>query len=324
MTERLPDPPVPADCDLRDVPVMPLDVNLLRDSRLAALAPPDGFRAAVLLWCASWHQIPAGSLPDDDTELAWLAGVGRAKFKRIRQWALHGWTKHSDGKLYHPVISEKANEAFLKKLEHKWRAECAKIRKHNERHGTKLETPNFKNFLEIRRWNAASRPIVTRDIDGRHKDVTRTSQGRRADVTPTKRGSNSPAVAIAPAPLVETLEDSMQDRCRLTWQAYSEAYRSRYGVDPVRNAKVNSQIKQLVQRIGDDAPEVAAWYVSHPGAYYVSRGHGLGALLMDAEKLRTEHATGRIITAGKAKQSDRAGTTMAAVAEILADMENGL
>ena len=28
----------------------------------------NAFRAGVLLWCAAWHQVPAGSLPDDDVE----------------------------------------------------------------------------------------------------------------------------------------------------------------------------------------------------------------------------------------------------------------
>ena len=90
-----------------------------------------------------------------------------------------------------------------------------------------------------------------------------------------------------------------------TWTAYADAYRDRYHVDPVRNAKVNSQIKQLVDRIGKDAPGVAAYYVQHGGAYYVGRGHAIGFLLTDAEKLRTEWATGRQITTTKANESDR-------------------
>ena len=64
------DPLTPQDCDLRDFSFMPLDVVRLRDSTLAIKATGEEFRAAVLLWCASWHQMPAGSLPDDDAELA--------------------------------------------------------------------------------------------------------------------------------------------------------------------------------------------------------------------------------------------------------------
>lgn len=93
---------------------MPLDVVRLRDSGIAVHASGDGFRAAVLLWCASWHQLPAGSLPDDDAILAQLAGYGRVvkEWKKVRNEAMRGWFKCSDGRLYHPVVVEKAIEAW--------------------------------------------------------------------------------------------------------------------------------------------------------------------------------------------------------------------
>ena len=110
----LPEPLTPADCDLRDFKFMPLDVSKLRDSDLAAQASGDEFRAAVLLWCASWHQIPAGSLPNDEKIISNLCGFGRApkEWKRIRAGALHGFILCSDGRLYHPTVCEKATEAW--------------------------------------------------------------------------------------------------------------------------------------------------------------------------------------------------------------------
>jgi hypothetical protein len=93
----------------------------------------------------------------------------------------------------------------------------------------------------------------------------------------------------------------------------------------VRNQKVNAQVKQFVQRIGiEESAMLAEWFVNHPGSYYVGRMHVFGCLLTDAEKLRTEWATGRVMTAGKARQSDRAGTTMAALAEVLAEQGGSL
>ncbi|WP_235537492.1 DUF1376 domain-containing protein [Sphingomonas sp. Root1294] len=103
----------PPDCDLRGLKFMPLDVQMVRDSSLTAKAPTEAFRAAVILWCAAWQQVPAASLPDDDEELAHLCGYGFAQkeWKKIRTWALHKFVKCSDGRLYHPVIAEKAIEA---------------------------------------------------------------------------------------------------------------------------------------------------------------------------------------------------------------------
>ena len=95
MTDGLPQPLTPADCDLRDFQYMELDVRRLRDSEFAAGATGEAFRAGVLLWCAAWHQVPAASLPDNDTELANLAGYGRVvkEWKKVREQALNGFVK---------------------------------------------------------------------------------------------------------------------------------------------------------------------------------------------------------------------------------------
>lgn len=113
----MPEPFTPADADLRDFAYMPLDVVRLRDSNLSVLATGDEFRTAVMLWCAAWHQVPAASLPNDDRLLANLAGYGRdvEAWVRVRETALHGFVECSDGRLYHPVIAEKAIEALSKR-----------------------------------------------------------------------------------------------------------------------------------------------------------------------------------------------------------------
>jgi uncharacterized phage protein (TIGR02220 family) len=90
---------------------MPLDTVRLLDSDLVALSTGEEFKAAVLLWCKAWQQVPASSLPDDDRILASLSGAG-ARWKRIREVALRGFEKCADGRLYHPVIAEKAIEAW--------------------------------------------------------------------------------------------------------------------------------------------------------------------------------------------------------------------
>lgn len=125
MTEPL----VPAEVDLRDFPFMPLDVVRLRDSDIAAIPDAEAFRGAVLSWCVSWHQVPAASLPDDDAMLARLLGYGRD----VKGWhklrvagALRGWVKCSDGRLYHPVVAEKATEAWQKKVAQRNRTEAAR------------------------------------------------------------------------------------------------------------------------------------------------------------------------------------------------------
>jgi hypothetical protein len=131
----LPAPLVPADVDLRGLPFMPLDVNRLRDSDLAIEASGDEFRAAVLLWCASWNQVPAGSLPDAEQALAAYAGFGRdlKSWKKVRDGALRGFVKCADGRLYHPVVAEKAIDAWAQRVEHRAAKESENKRKEKER-----------------------------------------------------------------------------------------------------------------------------------------------------------------------------------------------
>ena len=90
------------------------------------------------------------------------------------------------------------------------------------------------------------------------------------------------------------------------WEAYAGAYKRRYGALPVRNAKVNSQLALLAKRLPRaELAAVAAYYVAHSGQRYVRAGHPIGLLLYDAEKLRTEWATGRRITETGARQADQ-------------------
>ncbi len=106
-----------------------------------------------------------------------------------------------------------------------------------------------------------------------------------------------------------------------TWLAYAEAYRQRYGVDPVRNATVNGQIANFVKRLGENAPHVAAYFVGSASAFYVSKGHAVGAMLCDAEKLHTEWATGRRVTQSAARQADRTASNLANAQEALAMLD---
>ena len=104
------------------------------------------------------------------------------------------------------------------------------------------------------------------------------------------------------------------------WAAYADGFRRRYGVDPIRNAKVNSQIVQLVKRLGaDESPGVAEFYTCHNRGLYTSARHCVDLLLRDAESLRMEWVTGQTITDGHARQIDRTQTNYNAFAPLIAE-----
>jgi hypothetical protein len=91
-----------------------------------------------------------------------------------------------------------------------------------------------------------------------------------------------------------------------TWDAYSVAYARRYGPTPLRDGKVNGQLKSFVKRVGaDDGPGIAAHYLRSNNGVYVSSKHDVGLLLRDAAKLRTEWLTGQQGTAHEARSLDK-------------------
>lgn len=96
---------------------------------------------------------------------------------------------------------------------------------------------------------------------------------------------SSPAKADEPNPL--------QIVCRNVWASYSQAIKNRYGVEPIRNKQINSQIKSFCTRLpAEEAPLVAAFYVSLNEMFYVNKVHSVGLMLADAEKLRMQMLSG--------------------------------
>lgn len=153
----------------------------------------------------------------------------------------------------------------------------------------------------------------------------RSQEHKRSGVTPDMGAVDDPLLSYpilsVPIPSVPTpkikekkeiksvaevpAERSTLPKSSVIWEAYRNAYRGRYGVDPVRNRSVNIGLCQVIDKLGaQDAPHVADYYLSHNGQWYVTKMHPVNLLVVDAEKLRTEWATGRQVTATQARQVD--------------------
>ena len=135
---------------------------------------------------------------------------------------------------------------------------------------------------------------------------------------PEKPVENLPAKTSAPKKKAQPKETKTGE----TWKKYSGAYFDRYGTEPVRNATVNGQLSKLIDRIGkDEAPFVAEYFVTINNSYYVQRGHGIGILLADCEKIRTEWATNRSVTSTQAQQMDKTQTNGDVFQKLIAEAE---
>lgn len=150
------------------------------------------------------------------------------------------------------------------------------------------------------------------------------SAGNTSVIQPSVKTETSVSLAATPGGVAAPASaDAKKQANADTWKAYSDAFFARYETEPVRNAKVNGQIAQLVARLGaEEAPQVARFFLGHNDAFYVRKAHSIDCLLADAEKLRMEWATNRRITGAKAKQVESTQANVDSMNEALAMMQN--
>lgn len=136
-------PPVAARVDLRAFAFMPLDIGELFNSDTWMLACRNPFAAAacINLWGRAWHQVPAGSLPDDEALLAVYAGV--PDWAAVRDIALRGFVRADDGRLYHTVLCRKVKKAWAEKRDY------AAFRKSQQKKGKKGNVKRWKTKKKL-------------------------------------------------------------------------------------------------------------------------------------------------------------------------------
>lgn len=139
----LPEPPVPADADLRQFHTFGIEVHRLLTSETWVLATGDEAKAALTLWLQAFHATPAGSLPANDRMLAHLSMAG-ATWPEVRDHAMRGWVLHADGRLYHPVITEKVLDALKRQEEYQTGRDAhrSKMRQWRERQRAERKEPD--------------------------------------------------------------------------------------------------------------------------------------------------------------------------------------
>ncbi|HFK2326647.1 TPA: helix-turn-helix domain-containing protein [Pseudomonas aeruginosa] len=135
----------------------------------------------------------------------------------------------------------------------------------------------------------------------------------RTVIEPTREPSGNLLPADSGQP---DAERDRQQACRAIWSAYAAAYQHRYGIAPVRNARVNGQVRDLLKRLGaDESPAVAAYFVGINDAYLIRNCHDLGSLLAKAESYRTQWATDRQMNGTTARQLERTQANLNAAKE---------
>jgi hypothetical protein len=158
MAEKLPEPFVPADVDLRGMEFMPLKGDILFTSTTWLKGSHEGRCAALRLWWHSFaHEVPAASLPDDDQLLAQHAGYGEAHkaWMKIKPQAMRGWVKCSDGRWYHKTVAELALEAWKGRLKNR-----EKVKKWREKQAARNQSGNGNETVTVTVTAPVTSPVT--------------------------------------------------------------------------------------------------------------------------------------------------------------------
>lgn len=111
-----PEPLVPAEVSMGNNDWFPLHFRRMRKSRWWKTASDLARSRSVDMWGLAYEEVPAGSLPDDDAELADHAGFGRdiRAWLEVKDEIMAAWVLCSDGRWYHPTLCEVILEAWEK------------------------------------------------------------------------------------------------------------------------------------------------------------------------------------------------------------------
>ena len=248
--------------------------------------------AYLLLLMAYWKG--AGPIPSDSRKLATICRLSLSEFEAIRP-ALCSFFVEEDG----VWRNNRADQEIKRWKQFKDGKEFGAAVTAHKRFGT----PIPERFAERVAEQSAELSLSVSPSPSPLPIPSTSTPSSPASSHKGKVKSPAPAKPTRAKPEVDT---ELQALCKTVWHAYGLAYQDRYGAAPVRNAKINANVKGFCQRIpAADAPHVAAWYVGHNGQRYVAGGHVFGLMLQDAEKLRTEWATNRITTNSQARIADR-------------------
>lgn len=214
----MPEPLTPPECDLRDFPFMPLYVTQLRRSKawLQAKREPEIGFYMLNLWAASWHDLPAASLEDDDDVLADLAMCEPRRWSKVRDKVLRGWVKCDDGRLYHATVAEIVLSSWAAKQAQRHRTEAARAARAQKRVAVP-SAPDGNATGSVTDSAAETVAVsVTDNVTASKGEGQGESKGKGKDSPPF--GSPAHAEAASPKPAAKpTTANSQSKRLPADW-----------------------------------------------------------------------------------------------------------
>jgi hypothetical protein len=200
--QQLPDPPYPADTRAKGWR-FEIDYERVKQSATWAVTPPEIRPWLLILWCEAWACSPCGCLENDDAVIAGRIGMPINLFRAHRDVLMRGWRLHSDGRLYHEVVSERVICLMLhRKRESDWKAA--------QRASRKTQSVNNHTVTEnVHMDSAWSPPVVHAPVPVPEPEV------KKKETSP--RSNRGTRLAASSLPDLERTWDMFRDH----WAAAS-------------------------------------------------------------------------------------------------------
>ena len=231
-----------------------------------------------------WYYMNECPLPLELEDVCSDVGAHTLEDQAIVQFILRKYFYRKEDGWHNQRADETLDEIYAKSEAAKKSAEARWAKQQARKDANQMRSHSDSN---ARGHANAMLPITHNPIPNTTPKV------KTLSAAPKKPGAAAPKRQKAPAP--EPKAPPELPPSAKAWEAYRQAYVAHYGTEPIRNALVNSQLIQLVKRLGAAAPDVAIFYFTHKEPFYAKKGHSVGALLADCEKLHMEMKTGRTV-----------------------------
>lgn len=228
MTTNLPEPPVEPDFSLAGYTSFLFDTQRFLNSEFVLSSDPAAIGLGVILWAVAWQQIPCGSLPDDDVQLARLAGFGRdvVTFRALKEAALHGFVKCSDGRLYHKFLIGVAIDAQAKRNINRANGSLGgrpSKSKENNHSVSENNPPVSKTEPEV----TFSKPIEVKRSKENRREVNRSSSNSAYATVPASPAAALLSSSVSSLTITQELRDWAAENCIDSLQARLVHYQAK-------------------------------------------------------------------------------------------------
>lgn len=225
---ELPAPLTPPGCTMAGNDWFPLHFRRLRVSKWWRRATDLARARNIMLWGEAYQAVPAGSLLDDDDELAEAAGFGFDvdAFLAHKAEIMAPWVLCSDGRYYHPTVCEMVLDAWERASDRKKKDAERKANQRARLRGQGDDVPEVtpKTQPVTRDMQEVTRDIanVPPEIATHTEQTEQTGQDRREASASLSSSDDEPVLKLVgePTPAPTKPKRVYPPAFEAAWKAY--------------------------------------------------------------------------------------------------------